>query len=145
MCIVQSWKEIVRHGNQCFDQRRWYDAQALYYSAIEQLERLWSGDKENIQLMMGWIAAMHNLASLYEEQGREKSALQPLMTSYKTIMTLKADGPLNDEFSYYVTKATRITLLAIIEFSKKHPICDCCKAGLEASWQELQTTQNVLH
>ena len=145
MIIVQSWKEIVRNGNICFDQCRWYDAEALYNLAIEQLEVLWGADKENIQLMMGWIAAMHNLASLHEEQGNAESAIKPLMTCYKVIMTFRTGDSLNDEFSYYVTKATRITLQAIIEFSKKHPICDCCKSGLEASWQKLQATQNVLH
>lgn len=145
MIIVQSWKEIVRNGNICFDQCRWYDAEALYNLAIEQLEVLWSADKENIQLMMGWIAAMHNLASLHEEQGHSESAIRPLMTCYKIIMSLKEDTSLADEFRYYLTKATRITLMPLMEFSKKYPICDCCKASLEDSWHKLQSAQYVLH
>lgn len=142
---MQTWQEIVLDGNKCFDQHRWYDAEAHYASALEQLESLWRNDKENPQLMMGWIAAMHNLSSLYERQGRDQAALRPLMQSYKTVMVLMEDKTLNDEFKYYLSKAARTTLLPLLEFSKTRPICDCCKASLEASWQKLQLTHYVLH
>lgn len=142
---MQSWKETVLHGNHCFDQERWYDAQAQYLSAIEQLEVLWQRDKENAQLMMGWIAAMHNLSSLHERLDKPKAALQPLMQSYKTIMLLYDDKSLGEEFQFYVMKAARTCLMPLLEFSKNNPICDCCKASLEASWQKLKSAHCVLH
>ena len=58
MRIVQTWKESVLHGNACFDQGRWYDAEAYYTSAIDQLEYLWLLDRENCQLMMGWVRSI---------------------------------------------------------------------------------------
>ena len=143
--IVQSWKAIVLHGNNCFEQARWYDAQAYYISAIEQLEGLWLYDKQNPQLMIAWVAVMHNLSSLHEKMGRSKAAFQPLMQSYKTIMALYRDKSLDEEFQFSVMRAARTCLMPLLEFSKKNPICDCCKASLEASWQELQSQKNVLH
>lgn len=142
---MQSWKEIVLHGNACFDQGRWYDAEAYYTSAIDQLEYLWLLDKENCQLMMGWVAAMHNLSSLYEKQGKSKAALKPLMQAYKTVMVLLNTTSLSEGFHFSVMRAARTTLIPLLDFSKRFPICDCCKASLEASWQKLQTSQYLLH
>ncbi|NRA23160.1 MAG: tetratricopeptide repeat protein [Oleispira sp.] len=142
---MQSWKEIVLHGNACFDQGRWYDAEAYYTSAIDQLEYLWLLDKENCQLMMGWVAAMHNLSSLYEKQGKSKAALKPLMQAYKTVMALLNTTSLSEGFHFSVMRAARTTLIPLLDFSKRFPICDCCKASLEASWQKLQTSQYLLH
>jgi hypothetical protein len=143
--IVQSWKETVLHGNHCFDQERWYDAQTHYLFAIEQLEVLWRRDKENAQLMMGWIAAMHNLSSLHERLDKPKAALQPLMQSYKTVMVLYDDKSIGEEFKISVMKAARTCLMSLLEFSKNNPICDCCKRSLEASWQKLKSAHCVLH
>jgi len=142
---MQSWKEIVLQGNCCFDQERWYDAQAHYLSAIEQLETLWQHDIENSQLMMAWIAVMHNLSSLNNKMNKPKAALQPLMNSYKTVMNLSTDKSLGEDFHVSVMRAARTCLITLMEFSKNNPICDCCKASLEASWQQVQTSEFVLH
>jgi hypothetical protein len=142
---VQTWKEIVLHGNACFDQERWYDAEAYYMSAIDQLESLWLLDKENCQLMMGWVAAMHNVSSLKEKQGQSKAALKPLMQAYKTIMSLLNTASISEGFHFSVRRAALTALIPLLDFSKTHPICDCCKASLEASWQKLESSQYALH
>ncbi|WP_034835743.1 hypothetical protein [Endozoicomonas numazuensis] len=61
-----SWKEKICQGNNCFNEQHWHLAEKAYLDAANELEQEWFTNLTDVQLMMAWMANMHNLATLYE-------------------------------------------------------------------------------
>ena len=67
------WQQLMKQGNDCFDQQQWLQAEYFYQEAITSLDSLWQQDIENIELLMAWISGVHNLSALFEVPRRQPS------------------------------------------------------------------------
>ncbi|WP_422459325.1 MULTISPECIES: hypothetical protein [unclassified Endozoicomonas] len=142
---MNQWQQKLHQGNVNFHQCKWRSAETAYLDAARMLEHEWFKDLDNPQLMMAWIAAMHNLAALYENQKIPQKASEFLVFPYRRIITLIKSGGLSEAFKPPLLKALKCTVIPLLEFSTKHRICKCCqhyldeaKEWLSLSWPDLQ-------
>ncbi len=134
---MNQWQEKLHQGNADFHQCNWRSAEATYLEAVQLLENEWFKDLDNAQLMMGWIAAMHNLATLYERQKLPQKASEFLVFPYRRIMTLVKSAQMPDEFMFPLLRALKCTVIPLLEFSGRHPVCKCCQQHLDEAKQWL--------
>lgn len=142
---MTDWQELILSGNNGYDQKDWQKAEISYCRAASILERQWQQNQSDARLMMAWIAVYHNLSSLYESLGSDRQALRYLMLPYRKVMKLLQHTPTDHEFRFSLIRAARTTITPILSFSGRHPICDCCKAGLEKSLHQIQNTHPTIH
>ncbi len=142
---MSQWQQKLHQGNVNFHQCKWRSAEAAYLEAAQMLEHEWFQNLDNPQLMMAWIATMHNLAALYEGQKMPQKASEFLVFPYRRIITLVKSGGLSEEFKIPLLRAIKCTVIPLLEFSRKHRICKCCqhhldeaKEWLSLSWPDLQ-------
>ena len=142
---MQTWKVLVENGNSCFDSKSWEDAEFCYQNAVEQIKQQWENDPENEELLMAWISVQHNLAAVYEEQGQHYTALRYLTMPHQWMMALLRGESVSDTFKSLATKAVKVTLIPLLDFSRRHPICESCFDALQISPEWLAATQPTIH
>ena len=127
---MSTWKEKISQGNACFDKKHWQLAEKAYLDAASELEQAWFANLDNIQLMMAWIANMHNLATLYEVTDRPQIASTYFTLPYRRIVILTQEESLPQAFQQALYLAMRSTIIPLLEFSQRYPICQCCQTAL---------------
>lgn len=140
---MQQWQSLLINGNDFFKQQNWLKAQSHYQKAETLLDDAWHNDSSNLDLLMAWICANHNLAALYEKQAEYTVALQYLVQAHQRLAALIQADYLPNKLKLTVIKMLKITWSPIIEFKKSHPICDNCMAALSRTSEQdnKQTTQ----
>jgi len=142
---MQTWKVLMENGKSCFDSKSWQDAEFCYQNAVEKIKQQWENDPENEELLMAWISAQHNLAAVYEEQGQHYTALRYLTMPHQWMMSLLRGESVSDTFKSLATKAVKVTLIPLLDFSRRHPICESCFDALQVSPEWLADTQPTIH
>ena len=142
---MQIWQTLMREGNDCFDQCAWLDAEQYYNKALALIELDWQEDRNNVELLLAWIAGLHNLSTLFEEQGDSELALRYLTLPHQWMLALSQDDSIPDELQAMAMRAIKITLMPLLEFSKNHPICEQCYHALQATKDWLTSPAQTLH
>ncbi len=127
---MSDWQNLLVEGNQQYNKGEWRQAEQLYLSAEESLDKSWNQDQTNTELLMAWICATHNLATVYEKQGDNRVSLQYLIFPHQRMLKLSQGKHNNNELTMVAIKALKITLTPIIEYRKKHTLCQECYNAL---------------
>lgn len=143
--VMQTWKALMENGNSCFNAKSWQDAELCYQNAIEQIKQQWENEPENEKLLMGWISGQHNLAALYEEQGHHYTALRYLTMPHQWMMSLLRGESVSDSFKALATQAVKVTLMPLLDFSRRHPMCESCFDALQVSPEWLADPHPTIH
>jgi len=142
---MKSWQTLIERGNHSFDAQDWLEAENCYYQAESIIEKEWQQDLENVELLLAWVASLHNLASLFEAQGEAQVALRYLTLPHYRLLTLYRESALNDESEQMMYRAIKVTLFPLLEFSRRYPICSSCLEHLQATKEWLLTPYKTLH
>lgn len=142
---MERWKAIMAEGNNSYAKQSWLDAEQSYYQAVDIVETLWEDDIENIELLLAWIAGLHNLSILFDQQGLECEALRYLAIPHQRVLKLIANTPSDDSFHETLIRTAKVTLLPLLEFSQRNIICEGCLASLQINKEWLMTPKHQLH
>jgi len=139
------WQLLLQKGNQSFNHELWSHAEEYYHQAVECLEQRWHDDLENMELMLAWISAFHNLAVLYEVQEKPRIAFRYLQIPHQRMTEIAQQQEYSDTAQGIALYALKITLTPLLSFSKKHPACDGCLASLKKIEKKVNAMQPLLH
>jgi len=142
---MDRWKMIMAQGNDSYAQQSWLDAEQSYYQAVDVIEHLWDEDVENVELLLAWIAGLHNLSVLFEQQGLECEALRYLAIPHQRILKMVGDASRSEKFHQELMRTARITLQPLLEFSQRNVICEGCLASLKLNNEWLTTPIHQFH
>jgi len=142
---MKNWQSMIQTGNTFFEQCAWFDAQFYYQNAISHIEALWAEDPQNIQLLLGWISGMHNLSALFEVQGDFHTALHYLKAPHEHMLNITQDETQTESMQLIALRALKITLMPLLEFSQKHPVCNPCLESLHAAEEFINASQPIIH
>ncbi len=147
--VVQStpfkWQRLLTHGNECYEQQNWLQAEYYYKEAEYQLDYLWSSDTSNVNLLMAWISSLHNLATLYEQQGNSQAGLQHLLIPHNRMLSLSQSSEAPESVIAIAINALKLTFPPILMYTKRHPICEDCQQSIKEFEMNLQSNQEVVH
>lgn len=139
------WQVLMEKGNYSYEAEQWTKAELYYKSAFSQLEGRWFHDKECESLLMAWICACQNLATLFEAQGEFQNSISYLVKAYQEAYRTSQ----NDDVSYSLRglafSALADRLEAILHFAKKYPTCEHCLQQLENLQQTIECQVDVVH
>lgn len=142
---MQRWQMLMENGNTCFNAQAWLESEHCYKEAIKHIEEQWQAHPENMELLMGWISGQHNLALLYEVQGSPERALRYLIVPYHWLKGFINNHVGSDTFRELAMRALKMTLMPLLEFSQRHPICDNCYESLDISAEWLASPSASIH
>ncbi|WP_108944327.1 DUF2753 family protein [Shewanella halifaxensis] len=142
---MENWQQLMNSGNQHFKEAAWMDAQYCYQRAVAMIESQWSHQVSDRELLFGWVAAMHNLAHLFECQDKTEAALHYLKNAHQEVQSLSDDRSVSDEVRSSAFQSLSLTIPPLLEFAKRHPICDDCISALEQTAEKIGMRQTSLH
>jgi len=142
---MEMWQLLLQKGNQSFNHELWSNAEEYYHQAVECLEQNWQADIENMELLLAWISAFHNLAVLYEVQNKPKIAFRYLQIPHQRMTEITQQQEYSETVQVIALHALKITLTPLLDFSKKHPACDGCLASLKKIEVSVNAMQPILH
>ena len=139
------WKRLLNFGNECFEKQNWLQAEYYYKEAESTLDYLWSVDSQNVNLLMAWICSLHNLASLFEQQGHKQSALRYLLIPHQRMLNFAKSEHASEDIKLIAINALKITFTPILLFSKRNPICKGCQQNIKTFEHNLQSYEELIH
>lgn len=142
---MQIWKVLMEDGHRCVNEKSWLDAELCYHNAVEQIKLQWENKPEDEALLMAWISAQHHLASIYEAQDQHYTALRYLTMPHQWMMSLLRGEAVSDTFKALATQAIKVTLMPLLDFSRRHPICESCFDALQISPEWLNDPHPTIH
>jgi hypothetical protein len=142
---MEMWQLLLQKGNKSFNHESWSHAEEYYHQAVECLEQKWKDDFENMELILAWISAFHNLAMLYEVLGKPKIAFRYLQIPHQRMTEITQQQTYSDSMQTIAIYALKVTLSPLLNFSKKHPACDNCLASLKKVEVAVKAMQPLLH
>lgn len=142
---MYQWQNLLNDGNECFHKRNWQQAEYCYKEAAFHLDSLWSADTKNVQLLMAWVCASHNLATLFEVQENPDLSLQYLLIAHNRMLSIYHSDECCEDTKLIAQNALKITFMPILMFSKRHPMCDSCEQSLAEFKKNLELNQQIIH
>lgn len=142
---MEKWQDVMQSGNQHYKESAWIDAQYCYQLAVSMIETQWSTEEGDRQLLFAWIAGMHNLAHLHERQQQSEMALHFLKNAHEKVLQMSSDNALSDHIRSSAFQSLSLTIPALLDFAKRHPICDSCVDALEQSAERIGAGTAQLH
>jgi len=142
---MQTWEVLMDDGHRCFSEKSWQNAELCYQYAVEQIKQQWESKPENETLLMAWISAQHNLAAVYEAQDQHYTALRYLTMPHQWMMSLLRAETVSDTLKTLATQAVKVTLMPLLDFSRRHPICESCFDALQVSPEWLEDPHPTIH
>jgi len=127
---MNSWKTLLKLGNKAFDTQSYFDAQIHYENAIHVIEGTWGTQHDNPELLFGWVAAMHNMAELFEQQKMESRALFVLRSTHEQVLAFVNDLSQTEEMQTMALRASSMTMGRLMLFAKDHKLCKKCIKNL---------------
>ena len=124
------WQDITLQGNEHYRLRDWGSAEGTYLEAVKAIEAEWFVKLEDISLLMGWIANMHNLGCLYEQTKKIQQASHYYMMPYRRVLLLMKENCFSVEFQHSLLYAMRTVAKALLNFSQRYPVCKCCEGKM---------------
>lgn len=143
--VVMHWQRLMEKGNNCFEAQQWTKAELYYKSAFSQLEGRWFQDVECEPLLMAWICACHNLATLFETQGEYERSIGYLVKAYQETFRTSQDDDASGSLRNSAFCALGKTLKAILHFANKYPTCEHCLKQLYRLQQTIECQADVVH
>lgn len=142
---MQTWEVLMDDGHRCVNEKSWQDAELCYQHAVEQIKQQWESKPENETLLMAWISALHNLAAVYEAQDQYYTALRYLTMPHQWMMSLLRGETVSDALKTLATQAVKVTFMPLLDFSRRHPICESCFDRLQISPEWLADPHPIIH
>jgi len=139
------WQRLLTHGNECYEQQNWLQAEYYYKEAESQLDYLWSCDVTNVNLLMAWIASLHNLATLFEQQGNNQAGLHHLLIPHQRMLNLTQSEEASEDIKAIAINALKFTFTPILMYTKRHPICKNCEQTIKDFEKNLSGYEAVVH
>lgn len=139
------WQSLLRLGNQCFEERRWDQAEYFFSEAYDTLAFAYRNDPLSSDLLNAWLCACHNLSTLYESLGNLKLSLRFLMIPHDYLTEVTNSDCLNEDVKLIAFNGMNITLNPIMQFAQKHPMCEDCKSKLVQLQQLLEQENQPIH
>ena len=142
---ISNWQGLLHKGNQSFKDKQMLQAEFYYKEAVDRLDQLWSEDLTNVELLMAWICAAHNLSTLFEEQGDNDVSLQYLLLPHHRLLSIVSSCNYEDDVQLIAMRALKITFMPILSFTKKHPVCAECLKTMKEFELALAQQEPQLH
>jgi len=142
---MSQWQTLLDDGNHSFHKRHWLQAEYCYKEAAFHLDALWSADPKNVQLLMAWICATHNLATLFEVQDNPDLSLQYLLIPHNRMLAICHAEEGCEDSKLIAQNALKVTFMPILMFSKRHPMCNSCEESLAEFKHKIESTQKIIH
>ena len=120
------WQSLLELGNNCFQSKQWNQAEFFYSEAHDLLAFAYRNDPLSAEMLMAWVCSCHNLSSLYEAMGKMELSLRFLMVPHEYLREISASDMPNEDVKLIAFKGMSLTLPAILNFTKKYPMCDDC-------------------
>ena len=139
------WKELLTYGNECYKKQDFMQAEYYYKKAEEYLDYLWLADPANVNLLMAWISSLHNLATLFEQQGNNILGLQHLLIPHHRMLNLSQSNKVPENVKIIAINALKLTFTPILMYTKRHPICEKCQHEIESFEESLKDNQSFVH
>ena len=139
------WQRLMEKGNNYFEAQQWTKAECYHKSVYSQLEGRWEKSEELESLLMAWICACHNLATLFETKGEHERAIGYLVKAYQQAYNVSQNNNVTESLRYLAFNALNTTLAPIVMFSKKYPTCENCLAQLTKLQQTLEVNTGTVH
>jgi hypothetical protein len=142
---MSKWQNLLNDGNDYYHHKNWRQAEYCYKEAAFHLDLLWSADSKNVQLLMSWICASHNLATLFEVQDDPDLSLQYLLIPHNRMLSICDSNDRCEDTKLIAQNALKMTFMPILMFSKRHPMCDGCLKSLSEFKENLESNQLITH
>jgi hypothetical protein len=139
------WQRLLTYGNECYDKKNWMQAEYYYKQAESHLDYLWSADPTNVNLLMAWISSLHNLATLFEQQGNNAIGLQHLLIPHHRLLNLSQNNEAPESVKAIAINALKLTFTPILMYTKRHPICEDCQKIIKDFQHSLEMNEAVVH
>lgn len=139
------WQKLLNTGNERFKDQDWSQAEHYYKEAESHLDYLWSTDATNVNLLMAWICTLHNLSSLFEQQGNSHIGLHYLLIPHHRMMNLSQSKEASEDIKLIAINALKLTFRPIFLFTKRNPICKDCEQALKDFQHNLESYDEVVH
>ncbi len=139
------WQSLLKLGNECFQNKQLNQAEAFYWKVYDLLSIACHDEPQSSDVLMAWICACHNLASLYETFGNLHLSLKFLMTPHEYLTAVSESKHFNDDIKFTAFKGMSITLPAILLFSKNHKICEGCREQLPTLQKIIEQEGSSIH
>lgn len=122
------WQSLLTLGNECFHAKQWSQAEFFYSEAYDLLAFAYRNDPLSLEFLMAWVGACHNLSALYEVLGNLHLSLKFLMVPHEYLKDITESKKAHDEVKLIALNGMRLTVNPILAFTKKHKLCEDCKA-----------------
>ena len=139
------WQRLLNFGNVCYQQKNWLQAEYYFKEAESQLDYLWSLEPTNVNLLMAWICTLHNLSTLFEQQGDKQIGLHYILSAHYRMIQLTQGEKTAEDVKLIAINALKITFPPLLAFSKRNPICEDCEQSIKAFQQQIKLHETVLH
>lgn len=139
------WKELLTNGNECYKKQDLIQAEYYYKKAEVHLDYLLLVEPANVNLLMAWISSLHNLATLFEQQGNNAAGLQYLLIPHHRMLNLSQSNEAPENVKAIAINALKLTFTPILMYTKRHPICKNCKQEVESFVENLQKAKSIVH
>lgn len=139
------WQHLMEKGNNSFENQQWRKAELYYKSAFSQLEGRWLQDFESESLLMAWICACHNLATLFETTAQYELSIGYLVKAYQEAFSVSQNDSASNSLRSLAFGALGTNLQAILSFANKYPTCEHCLQQLNHLQQTITCQSDVAH
>ncbi len=140
-----NWQDLLKKGNNHFDEQQWTKAELYYKSAFSQLEGMWSRSEQHESLLMAWICTCHNLGTLFESTGEYQRSIGYFVQAYQETRRTSQNQSESQSLRNLAFGALSMTLNPILTFAQKYPTCEHCVVELQRLKQTLDYDTNVIH
>lgn len=145
MEFVMHWQVLMEKGNCSFEAQHWTKAELYYKSAFSQLEGRWLQGEDSESLLMAWICACQNLATLFETQGEYQRSINYLVKAYQEAFTTSQKKAASSSLRSLAFEALGPSLRAILHFAQKYPTCEHCLKQLKNLQKTIECQVNIAH
>ena len=139
------WQDLLRKGNNHYDEQQWTKAELYYKSAFSQLEGMWSKGEQHESLLMAWICTCHNLGTLFESIGEYEHSINYYVKAYQQARSTSQNTSESQSLRNLAFSALSMTLNPILIFAQKYPTCEHCIVELKQLKQTLDHDPTVIH
>lgn len=139
------WQRLLNYGNECYKKENWLQAEYYYKEAESELDFLWSADPTNVNLLMAWVASLHNLATLFEQQGDNAVGLQHLLIPHHRLLNISQNDKTSENVKAIVINALKLTFTPILLYTKRHPICESCQEAIDEFELNISSDSEIIH
>jgi len=94
---------------------------------------------------MAWICTLHNLSTLFEQQGDKQIGLHYILSAHYRMIQLTQGEKTAEDVKLIAINALKITFPPLLAFSKRNAICENCEQSIKAFQQQIKLHETVLH